>query len=116
MHDGFDVSFENLHKIHKKCTQCQIMFYQLALNLNKTPGDRELQLSFETVTVLDQIICTRKQINFQIFKHCASKIGVNTTAKNFYPLNTKISLNMLNLELVPYKRMAKTQFLKYGKT
>ena len=30
-HDDFDISFENLHKTHKKCTPLQIMYYQLAL-------------------------------------------------------------------------------------
>ena len=34
-HDGFDISFENLHKAHRKCTPQQIISYQMSLNLYK---------------------------------------------------------------------------------
>ena len=36
MKDGFDISLENLHITHKKCTPIQIAEYQIALSLHKT--------------------------------------------------------------------------------
>ena len=55
MHEGFDISFENLHRTHSKCTPNQIMYYQLALSLHKTLNTDVLDLTFETITVLDQM-------------------------------------------------------------
>ena len=60
--------------------------------------------------------CTRRQINYQILRNNYSKIGLNTTASKFYPLTNLLGLNMLNLNFVPLKKLAKIQFLEYGKT
>ena len=116
MHDGFDISFEKIHSTHKKCTPVQIMYYQLSLSLHKTLPNLEADLNFETITVLDQIICSGRQLNFQIHKQCNLKIGLNTTANKFYHLNNKISLSMLDLKFFQFKKAAKALFLKYGKT
>ena len=116
MHEGFDVSFDNLHKIHKKCTPNQIMNYQLALNLHKTLNHNEGDLTFKIITVLDQMVCTRRQIKFQIFRNSNCKIGFNTTANKFFYLNDKIGFELLNLTKVHFKKIAKIQFLKYGKS
>ena len=92
------------------------MYYQLSLNLHKTLPNEEADLSFETITLLDQIICTGRQLNFQIHKQCNIKIGLNTNANKFYPLSNKLSLSMLDLKFFQFKRAAKVLFLKYGKT
>ena len=73
-------------------------------------------LSFEQVTVMDQIICTRRQLKFQIFKSNNNKIGMNTTANKLFHVNNLIGLDMLNLEYVHFKKLAKIQFLKNGNT
>ena len=83
MHDGFDISFEKLHKTHVKCTPTQVMSYQLALNLHRTLNFEAFEPDHETITILDQIICTRRQRNFQMIRNCNSKIGLNTTANKF---------------------------------
>ena len=93
---GFDISFENLHKSHKKCTPTQIMYYQLALNLHKTLNFDDCELSFEIITVLDQLICNRRQVLFQIFRNSNTKIGFYTTANKLFYLNNKIGLEQLN--------------------
>ena len=116
MHEGLDISFENLHRTHSKCTPNQIMYYQLALSLHKTLNTDVLDLTFETITVLDQMICSRRQINFEIFRNSNRKIGFNTTANKFFYLNGKIGLELLNLTKIRFKKIAKIQFLKYGKT
>ena len=113
---GFEISFENLHKSQKKCTPTQIMHYQLALNLYRTLNLDVNELSFEVITVFDQLICTRRQSMFQIFRNSNTKIGFNTTANKLFYLNNKIGLENLNLSFYCFKRLAKLMFLKYGKT
>ena len=56
MTEGFDILFENLHKTYKKCTPEQIMHYQIALKLHKLINEHDNVLSFEHVTVIDQIV------------------------------------------------------------
>ena len=116
MHEGFDISFDNLHKTHKKCTPSQIMNYQLALNLHKTLNFDENDPSFEIISVLDQLICTRRQTMFRIFRNSNSKIGFNTTANKYFYLNDKIGLEQLSLNFLRFKKAMKIKFLKYGTT
>ena len=116
MSGGFEISFENLHKLHEKCTPGQIMLYQQALQLHKTINHLDFPQTFEHVTVVDQTICTSRQLWFQIFKNNKSKIGMNMTANKFYCITNKIGLDMLNLGFVHYKKLAKLQFLKNGTT
>ena len=73
-------------------------------------------ISFEIVTVLNQMICTRRQTTFELIRDNNSKIGMNTTANKFYCLAGKVSLVSLNYTFVHYKKLMKIQFLKYGKT
>ena len=116
MNEGFDISFVNLHKIHNKCTPEQIMYYQMSLKLHKLMNEHNNHLSFEHVTIMDQIVCTSRQINFQTFKKFNTKIGLNTTANKLFPLNNMIGLDSLNLKFTHYKKLAKLQFLKNGNT
>ena len=111
-----DVSFENIHKNCKKCTPNQITLYQSSLKLFKTLNENIDDLTFEQVTVFDQIRCSTRQLNFEIERNNAFKIGMNTTSNKFYSLSKLISLGMLNLTFVHFKKLAKLQFLKYGKT
>ena len=115
-HVGYDISFDNIHKANNKCTPKQIMYYQIALKLHKVLNEHDNVLSFEQVTVMDQIICTRRQLKFQIFKSNNNKIGMNTTANKLYHVSNLIGLDMLNLEYVHFKKLAKIQFLKNGNT
>ena len=41
---------------------------------------------------------------------------MNTTANKLYHVNNLIGLDMLNLKFVHFKKLAKLQFLKNGKT
>ena len=38
------------------------------------------------------------------------------TANKFFYISDQIGLNLLNLSFVHFKKLAKIQFLKYGKT
>ena len=116
MINGFDISFVNLHKIHNKCTPEQITYYQMSLKLHKLINEHDNKLSFEHVTLMDQIVCTSRQINFQIVKIHNTRVGLNTTANKLFPLNNLIGLDKLNMNFAHYKKLAKIQFLKYGNT
>ena len=66
--------------------------------------------------IMDQIVWTGRQVNFQILRKFNTKIGLNTTANKLYPLNNLIGLDRLNLNFVHFKKLAKLQFLKNGNT
>ena len=53
-------------------------------------------LTFEAITVLNQMTVTSRQTSFIIFRNNSTKIGMNT--------------------FVYFKKLMKTHFLKYGKT
>ena len=115
MFDGFNISFENIHKINNKCTPSQIMLYQIALNLHRTLNF-ETSPTLEQTTLLDQIRCGGRQLKFEIIRNFKGKIGMNTTANKFFHISKLIGLDLLNLKFVHFKKIIKIQFLKYGKT
>ena len=92
------------------------MYYQLSLYLHKILNDHEYDLSFEHITVMEQMICARRQTSFQTLRNLNIKIGLNTTANKLYPLNNLIGLDRLNLSFVHLKKLSKIQFLKNGNT
>ena len=110
----YDLSFENVHIISKKCTPKQITLHQISLNLFKILNDPLLRT--ETISVLEQSVFTRRQTNFEILRVNQTKIGMNTLANKFYHITKMIGLDKLNLSFVHYKKIMKIQFLKYGKT
>ena len=63
-----------------------------------------------------QQILTSRQVNFQILRNNVRKIGLTTTTNKIYNLNNAIRLDRLNLGFVHFKKLAKIQFQKYGKT
>ena len=113
--DGFNISFENIHKVNLKCTPSQIMLYQIATNLHRVLNFENCP-TFEQTTVLEQILCEGRQLKFEIVRHFKGKIGMNTTANKFYHISKLIGLDLVNLKYVHLKKIAKTQFLKNGKT
>ena len=106
MHGGFDISFENIHKVHMKCTPKQIMLYQIAINLHRVINS-ESPLNFEKVTLLNQMICCRRQLRFEILRDFNNKIVMSNTASKFYHITNLIGLDMLNLSFVHFKKTAK---------
>ena len=82
------------------------MQYQIALKLHKLINDHNNVLSFEHVTVMDQIISTSWQINFQILRNCNSKMGMNTTANKLYHLHNQIGRKHVKFELCPLQKIS----------
>ena len=114
MYNSNEISFDNIHKICK--TPKQITLYQLSLKLHKLLNEVPNERSLEHVAILDQMICTGRQLSVKTFKNNKSKIGLNTTANKIYPLNGLISFDSLNLGFVHFKKLMKIQFLKNGNT
>ena len=112
----FDVSFDNVHKISGKSTPKQLMKYQIALSLHKMVNIIPDQLSFDQVMLMDQTICTSRQLKYQVMRKFKKKIGMNIPANKFYHINNEISFDMLNHSFVHFKKLCKIQYLKYGKT
>ena len=94
----------------KKCTPTQIMLYQNALQLHKVVNNIFIKCTSEHAKVLLNIVCTSRQVTFEIIQDNNVKIGMNITLKKFYPINKLISLN--NLNFVHFKKSMKFQFLK----
>ena len=111
-----EISFESLHLKCNKSTPKQIMLYQAALQLHKTLNSCHNVITTETIRVLEQIVCTRRQLTFEIHRANNTKIGMNTQANKFYHITKMVSLDRLNLNYAHFKKIMKLQFLKYGKT
>ena len=80
-------------------TQGKLCCIKSQLNYtNKTLNEHDFCLSFELVTVMDQVVCTGRQLRFQILRENRSKTGINVTANNFYCVNeTKMKRLFLTL-------------------
>ena len=111
-----EISFVNIHKICKKSTPDQIISYQSALHLHKFINSTYLNCSTEHSRVLINIVCTRRQLKFEIIRNNVTKIGMNTMSNKFYQLNKQIGLDLLNLGFVHFKKTMKIQYLKFGST
>ena len=111
-----EISFVNIHKMCKKCTPTQIMSYQSAINLHKTLSEMSNLCTTEHASILTNIVCTTRQINFEIIRNNKRKIGMNTISNKFYQISKLIRLDYLNLTFIHFKKIMKIQFLKNGKT
>ena len=79
-----------------KCTPNQIIMYQIALTLFKTINKNLPAPSTELVRLLDQVICTSRQVMFQLHKTNRSKIGKNTNENKHYHINKLIVMDKLS--------------------
>ena len=112
----YDLSFENLHKESLKCTPKQIMLYKLSLRLHKVFNEYDPNPKTESIRLFEQMIYSRRQITFEIYRNNATRIGMNTMPNKFYHISKLIGLDKLNYGFLHYKKVMKIQFLKYGKT
>ena len=92
------------------------MLYQQAIQLYKTINHENFPNCFEHITVTDQVVCTHRRLTFKFFRNTKWKIGMNMTANKFYSISDQVGMDLLNMSFVHYKKIMKSQFLKYGKT
>ena len=111
-----ELSFIKLHEQCKKCTPKQIMIYKISLNAHKVLNDTAVLIKTETVRILEQVVFTRRQLTFEIYRNNQLRIGMNTGANKFYHINKLIGLDKLNYSSVHFKKLMKFQFLRYGVT
>ena len=116
MYNCSEISFLEIHKKCNKCTPTQIMSYQASIQLFKTMNNIFSYCSTEHASLLNNIVCTRRQLKFEIVRSNRTKIGMNMIANKFYHISKQIALDLLNLKLVHFKKLMKIQFLKNGKT
>ena len=72
------------------------MMYQIAINLDKTVNENRSIPSTELIRLLEQVVCTRRQVMFELFKSNQSKIGMNANENKLYHINKIIVLDKLN--------------------
>ena len=113
-----DISFLNLHKNNNKCTPAQITMYHLSLNLYRTLNENVTvnSPSTELIRLLEQVVITRRQVMFELFKTNKSKIGMNANENKLYHINKLIVMDKLNWSLPRFKKHMKIQFLTFGNT
>ena len=116
MYNCSEISFLEIHKKCKKCTPTQIMFYLSSILLYKTLNNIFTYCSTEYACLLNNIVCTRRQLKFEIVRNNRTKIGMNMISNKFYHISKQIGLDLLNLKLVHFKKLMKIQFLKNGCT
>ena len=71
---NYEISFENIHHNCKRCTPKQITLYQSALKLYNPVNFGLEEITFEQVTVFDQIRCSTRQINFEIERNNVTRL------------------------------------------
>ena len=91
------------------------MLYKVAICLHKTLNEIDSHLKTETIRLFEQIICSRRQINFELFRNNDYKIGMNTSANKFYHINKLIGLDKLNLTFVHKKKINENSVSKEWK-
>ncbi len=108
-YDSF-FSYIDLHKLHKRALPSKFCICRHCLLLHKVfndsiPKNDWLDLNF-------QIINTSRQTTFEVQNCSTYKVGNNILSNRLACINKKIPLNMLNLDIGPYKVNCKNMFLK----
>ena len=116
MSNEYDISFINVHKINNKCTPNQIMLYQISLSLYKLVNESNMPSSTAFIKLMEQIVCTSRQVMFEMHRTNQSKIGMNAIENKLYHINKLIVMDKLNWSFTRFKKHMKLQFLKFGNT
>ena len=101
-----------LHKMYKKSTPNQIMMYQISLLLFKTVNETCHVPSGSFTKLMDQIVCTGRQIMFETHRSNKSKIGMNSLSNRLYLLNNKMLIIQKCKEITLRIRMIQKVSLK----
>ncbi len=109
--NNVNISFLNLHKQAKKSTPEQLALYKISLLLYKTFNSVVQGKDWQDFT--DQIICTRRQLTFEIMRSYNYKIGLNILANRFHCINGKDQLDLLNLPYPSFKYKMRNVFLTF---
>ena len=86
---------------------CKIMSYQQALNLHKKINEIYVSCTTEHASLISNLVCTRRQLRFEIIRSNKCKIGMNALSNKFFHISKLISLDNLNYSFVHYKKVMK---------
>ena len=92
------------------------MMYQNAINLFKmlNRNSNTNSPSTDMIRILEQLVITRRQVMFELYRTNRSKIGMNAIENRLYHLNKLIVIDKLGWNFPRFKKHMKVQFLKYG--
>ena len=76
----------------------------------------EQPIATEQIRVLEQMVCTSRQVFFETFRCNKYKIGMNANENKLYHISKQIVLEKLDYSFVHFKKEMKVQFLKFGTT
>ena len=65
---------------------------------------------------MDNVVCTRRQVMFELHRNNRTKIGMNAIENKLYHINKLIVMDKLVWSYPLYKKQMKIQFLKFGNT
>ena len=104
------VSYIDLHKLNNRALPSKFCLYRHCLLLHKVFNDfipkRDwIDLNF-------QMINTSRQTSFEIQNHSVYKVGKNILSNRLVCINKKVPLNILNLDIGPFKVICKKMLLK----
>ena len=102
------ISFEAIHKNCNQFTPTQMGYYKLSILLHKLYNSATHCKDWRDLA--NQIVITRRQTRFRIFKSNNFKIGMNILSNRFFVLNDRIELNDLDLTLPCFKKKMKCLF------
>ena len=66
--------------------------------------------------LMNQVVCTSRQVMFELHRTNQSKIGMNCTVNKLYHISKLIVLDKLKYSYPLFKKHMKLQFLKFGNT
>ena len=76
------------------------MFYQTSLQLHISINEIFDCCTSEHARLLNNIVCTGRQLKFEIIRNNRSKIGKNTFSNKFFHMSKLIGPDTLNLNFV----------------
>ena len=82
----------------------------------KTMNGNPMSPTTEIVRLLEQVVCARRQVMFELSRSNTCKIGMNTNENKLYHGNKLIGLDKLNMSFVQLKKQMKIQFIKFETT
>jgi len=104
------VSYIDLHTLHKRALPSKFCLYRHCLLLHKVFNDSIPKRDW--IDLNFQMINTSRQISFEVQNHSVYKVGNNILSNRLVCINKKVPLNLLNLDIGPFKVTCKNMLLK----
>jgi hypothetical protein len=104
------VSYIDLHTLHKRALPSKFCLYRHCLLLHKVFNDSIPKRDW--IDLNFQMRNTSRQTSFETQNCSVYKVGNNILSNRLTCINKKVPLNILNLDIGPFKVICKNMFLK----